>query len=232
MARPGRAVTEREILDAALGLLDTGGREAASIRRIAAAVGVAPNAVYTFFPDRTAVEFALVERLLAAARTGGVGGGGGAGRTGEAGQTGGAEGAGQTGGAAQTGGAGPVGGAGGAGRTGGGGGWRAGVEAVALDLRERLVAHPGAVPLVLSVPLDGPHARRIADHLLDLLGGSGLDSWSAARASYAIMVFVLGAIALETFDVPRAMVGPIGAERYLWGLRRVLDGVEAEAKLH
>ena len=184
MAKPGRAPTEREILDAALDLLDTGGREAASIRRIAAAVGVAPTTVYIFFPDRSAVESALIERLLGAVRSGG------------------------------------------------GGGWREAVEAIALDLRQRLVAHPGVVPLLLSGPLEGPHAQRVANCLLDLLGASGLDRRSAARASYAIMVFVLGAIALETFDAPRAMVGRTGTERFLWGLRRMLDGVEAEAKLH
>src|ERR671916_69548 len=64
--RPGprRALTEDEILDAALGLLDDGGRDAASVRGIAARVGVAPNAVYTYFPDKAAVIKALVERLL------------------------------------------------------------------------------------------------------------------------------------------------------------------------
>src|SRR4051794_1760170 len=64
--RPGprRALTEDEILNAALGLLDDGGANAASIRGIAAKVGVAPNAVYTYFPDKAAVFEALVERLL------------------------------------------------------------------------------------------------------------------------------------------------------------------------
>jgi len=62
---PRRTLTEQEILDAALALLDTGGTGAASIRRIAAAVGVAPNAVYTYFPDRAAVDRALVDRILA-----------------------------------------------------------------------------------------------------------------------------------------------------------------------
>ena len=64
--RPGprRALTEDEILDAALALLDEGGPTAASIRGIAARVGVAPNAVYTYFPDKAAVVKALVERLL------------------------------------------------------------------------------------------------------------------------------------------------------------------------
>ena len=64
--RPGprRALTEDEILDAALTLLDEGGPNAASVRGIAAKVGVAPNAVYTYFPDKAAVFKALVERLL------------------------------------------------------------------------------------------------------------------------------------------------------------------------
>lgn len=61
---PRRALSEDEILDAALALLDEGGPNAASIRGIAARVGVAPNAVYTYFPDKAAVFKALVERLL------------------------------------------------------------------------------------------------------------------------------------------------------------------------
>ena len=60
----GRTLTEDEILDAALGLLDKGGVAAASVRGIAGRVGVAPNAVYTYFPDKSAVLTALVERLL------------------------------------------------------------------------------------------------------------------------------------------------------------------------
>src|SRR5687768_12469592 len=61
---PRRALSEDEILDAALGLLDEGGQSAASVRGIAARVGVAPNAVYTYFPDKAAVFRALVDRLL------------------------------------------------------------------------------------------------------------------------------------------------------------------------
>src|SRR3954464_14396392 len=61
---PRPALTEDEILDAALTLLDDGGPDAASVRGIAARVGVAPNAVYTYFRDKAAVNTALVERLL------------------------------------------------------------------------------------------------------------------------------------------------------------------------
>ena len=64
--RPGprRALTEDEILDATLQLLDEGGANRASIRGIAAKVGVAPNAMYTYFPDKAAVIRAMVDRLF------------------------------------------------------------------------------------------------------------------------------------------------------------------------
>jgi AcrR family transcriptional regulator len=61
---PRRTPTEAEILDAALALLDAGGLAGASIRRIAAAVDAPPGAVYTYFPDREAVVEAVVERVL------------------------------------------------------------------------------------------------------------------------------------------------------------------------
>ena len=53
-----------EILDATLQLLDEGGANETSLRGIAAKVGVAPNAVYTYFPDKSAIIRALVERLF------------------------------------------------------------------------------------------------------------------------------------------------------------------------
>jgi TetR/AcrR family tetracycline transcriptional repressor len=59
-----RTLSEDEIVDAALGLLDDGGAEAMSIRAVAARVGVAPNAVYTYVPDKAALVRAVVERLL------------------------------------------------------------------------------------------------------------------------------------------------------------------------
>ena len=58
------AVSETEILDVALQLLDAGGSGAASIRRISAALDTAPNAVYRYFPDQASVFDALLERLL------------------------------------------------------------------------------------------------------------------------------------------------------------------------
>jgi AcrR family transcriptional regulator len=52
------------IVDAALRLLDAKGPEAMSMRGIATELGVAPNALYTYFPDKAAVLRAVVDRLI------------------------------------------------------------------------------------------------------------------------------------------------------------------------
>src|SRR3954468_10708689 len=217
--RPGprRALSEDEILDAALSLLDDGGVDASSVRGIAARVGVAPNAVYTYFPDKAAVVKALVERLL-----------GGVDRDVFADRE----------------------------RP-----WRERVEALALDLRVKLSAHPGAVSLIIGGPLDGPNARALNERLLQLLADAGLDRTDAARAAYLLIIYAFGSIALEVADVHQAgplppesermaartsafsatpaedfphsaaaaatMAAFVSTEQYLWGLRRVLDGITA-----
>jgi TetR/AcrR family tetracycline transcriptional repressor len=214
---PRRALTEDEILDAAMSLLDEGGPDAASVRGIAARVGVAPNAVYTYFPDKAAVVRALVQRLL-----------------GEVDHDVFAD----------------------RGRP-----WPERVEALALELRTRLSAHPGAVSLMTGGPLEGPNALALNERLLELLADAGLDRTEAARASYLLVVYVFGSITLEVADVHRAgplppeseriatrqavfsgtpadryprsaaaaatMSGYVSTEQYLWGLHRVLDGITA-----
>jgi TetR/AcrR family transcriptional regulator, tetracycline repressor protein len=215
--RPGprRALTEDEILDAALGLLDDGGVAAASVRGIAAKVGAAPNAIYTYFPDKAAVLAAVSERLLGEVDHGVFA---------DREQP-----------------------------------WRHRLESLALELRARLTAHPGAVSVMIGDPMDGPHALALNERLLELLADAGLDPTDAARAAYLLIVYVFGSIALEvaaqhqpgplppeseriatrqiTFAAtpaehyPRAaaaastLAGSISTEQYVWGVRRVLDGV-------
>jgi AcrR family transcriptional regulator len=215
--RPGprRAVTEDAILDAALTLLDKGGAGAASIRGIAARVGVAPNAVYTYFSDKAAVFEALVERLLGEVDHNAF-----ADRSRP---------------------------------------WRDRVEAVALELRQRLSAHPGAVPLLVGGPLNGPHALAINERLLQLLADAGLDPGDAARAAYLLFAYVVGSMALEISDARQpgklppeservairqedfsetpsdrfplsaaaaaTRAGYVSTEQYLWRLHRILDGL-------
>ncbi len=217
--RPGprRALTEDDILDAALSLLDDGGPDAASIRGIAAKVGVAPNAVYTYFPDKAAVVKALAERLL-----GGVDHDVFADREQP---------------------------------------WRQRLEALALELRAHLSAHPGAVGMMIGGPMDGPNALALNERLLELLADAGLRPTEAARASYLLIVYVFGSLALEVADEHRAgplrpeadrvagrqaalshtpaewfprsaaaastMAAYVSTDQYLWGLRCILDGITA-----
>jgi TetR/AcrR family tetracycline transcriptional repressor len=216
---PRRALTEDEILDAALDLLDRGGPDAASVRGIAARIGVAPNAVYTYFPGKAAVVRALVERLLGevdhdvfADRE----------------------------------------------RP-----WRERVEALALELRARLSAHPGAVGLMVGSRMDGPNALGLHERLLQLLADAGLDPVDAARASRLFFVYVFGSVVLEMAGVQQTgplpseaervasrlgtfaatpadrfpcsasaaptMAAYISTEQYVWGLRRILDGLSTSA---
>jgi TetR/AcrR family transcriptional regulator, tetracycline repressor protein len=214
---PRRATTEEEILDAALALLDEGGAAAVSVRGIAARVGLAPNAVYTYFPDKAAVVKALVERLLSEVNRDVF-----ADRTEP---------------------------------------WRRRVEALALELRQRLTAHPGVVPLMISRPMNGPHALALHEAVLELLADAGLSPIDAPRTSYLLFTYMVGSIALLVADVeepgpppseaewiaargttfagtpaepyPRAAAAAatraayISRGQYLWGLHRLLDGIAA-----
>jgi TetR/AcrR family transcriptional regulator, tetracycline repressor protein len=215
LPRSRRLLSEEEILDAALDLLDEGGPDAASVRGIAARVGVAPNAVYTYFPDKASVIKALGERLLGEVQQGSLH---------PCDQP-----------------------------------WRGCVEALALDLRGRLTAHPGAVTLMIGGPLDGPHALALQERLLQLLADAGVPPDQAARGAHLLIVYVFGSIAVEVTErgqpgqpakdtdrlpsprralsdaqaqqFPRSAAAAtlIGShastEQYLWGLHRLLDGI-------
>jgi AcrR family transcriptional regulator len=67
MARrgPKRTLTVDSVATAALRLLDEDGPGALSVRRVATELGVMPNAIYTYVPDRSGLERAVVELVLA-----------------------------------------------------------------------------------------------------------------------------------------------------------------------
>lgn len=68
MAPPGptRRLSESIVLDAAFGVVRDHGYQALSIRRVAAVLGVTPNALYTYLPDRAGMLRAMVERVMGA----------------------------------------------------------------------------------------------------------------------------------------------------------------------
>jgi AcrR family transcriptional regulator len=215
--RPGprRSLSDEEILAAALRLLDRGGAAAVSVRSVAAEVGVAPNALYTYFPTKAALIRALVDGLLGGVDHHALV---------DAGLP-----------------------------------WRVRLTRFALEVRELLLAHPGSVPLLLSSPFDGPNALTLGERLLDALVDAGISAADAARASYLLMTYVLGTVALDVAElepgaapldetartamrragltqVPVASLPRTAAaadiiaaynntDQYLWGLERLLDGL-------
>ena len=222
--RPGprRVFSEAEIVGAALALLDRGGAAALSVRGVAAEIGVAPNALYTYFPDKAALLRAVADQLLGEVELG------------------------------------PRDHAS-AGTPSPDVDWRDRVRALAVDLRTVLLRHPGAVPLLLGAPMDGPAALALGEELLAVLASAGLPPAQAARASYLLVTYVFGSLALDVaeldpaapvpseddrvrtrrsgFDQVPADAFPLTAaaaptmaryvttEQYLWGLDRLLDGL-------
>lgn len=78
---------------------------------------------------------------------------------------------------------------------------RARLVQLVLRLRELLTGHAGALGLIMSGPLDGPNAMRLNETLLTSFTAAGLGLDDAARAAYALQVYALGSIALESADV-------------------------------
>lgn len=205
--RPGptRRFSHDEILDAAFDELATRGSSALSLRAVAAAVGVAPTALYTYFPSKKALMSGMVERLLRDLQD-------------------------KTSADAA---ASP----------------REDLHALAAAVHRTISERPGAASLLITGPLDGPAALAMNERLINLFLRTGLDEADAARASYALQVFVLGsailaaagADAAEThvtahgdaiapgFPHSRATaqiaVQHDSLEQFDWGLQRVLDGL-------
>jgi hypothetical protein len=96
--------------------------------------------------------------------------------------------------------------------------WRDRVHALARDLRNELLAHPGSVYLLLGNSLDGPNAQALGATMLTILADAGLAPDAAAHAAHLLNVHVLGSVALETTDPATA------TDQFQWGLDRLLDG--------
>jgi AcrR family transcriptional regulator len=63
--RRGKGERPRAIVDAARRILEDEGRESLTMRRLAEAVGIRAPSLYKHFPDKAAVEVALIERGFA-----------------------------------------------------------------------------------------------------------------------------------------------------------------------
>jgi TetR/AcrR family tetracycline transcriptional repressor len=66
---------------------------------------------------------------------------------------------------------------------------------------------------MIGGPMDGPRALALNEHLMETLRDSGLEAGEAARASYLLIVYVFGSIALETAGLSDGLSGFSEAER-------------------
>jgi AcrR family transcriptional regulator len=128
--------------------------------------------------------------------------------------------------------------------------WPRRIEAYACALRRVLLARPAAAPVLLTAPMDGPNAALVGERLLGSFTAAGLRPADAARATYALIVYVLGSVALtaaepepdeaarrERLSAVDPDVLPLTAEtaavaarwnseeQFRWGLRRLLAGL-------
>jgi TetR/AcrR family transcriptional regulator, tetracycline repressor protein len=210
-----RVLSQAEVLDAAQELLDDGGLEAVSVRGIAKRLGVAPNTIYTYYSDKAAIMEALVDRLLGEVDHGALA---------DRSQP-----------------------------------WRRRIEALALKFRDQFIRHPEAIGLIVAGPLNGPQAGALNQGIRQLFTETGLSPTDAARAAYVLGVYIIGSLALEVArpwkgELPaqdeqaatsepnlpspseHQLTAPHGfpshgmsAEQYLWGLRKLLDGLIPES---
>jgi TetR/AcrR family tetracycline transcriptional repressor len=106
--------------------------------------------------------------------------------------------------------------------------WRDRIQALALELRAELLAHPGAVHLLLGNRLNGPNSRAVGETLLAILAHAGLNPNDAANAAHLLNVHILGSVAVQVTG-PDQPAPEIEADWFLWGLGRILDGLAAHA---
>jgi TetR/AcrR family transcriptional regulator, tetracycline repressor protein len=78
--------------------------------------------------------------------------------------------------------------------------WRERIVDFAEALRAQLLAHPAVPLLMMTAPMDGAAALAVGEGLIGSLSESGLAVDDAARATYAVIVQVIGAVALEVAE--------------------------------
>jgi AcrR family transcriptional regulator len=77
---------------------------------------------------------------------------------------------------------------------------RVGLRYLMLESRRMLLGQPGLMPALLSRPMRGPNASRLAEVALQLLAGMGVEGPAAVDALRILLTYTLGSAAL---DAPR-----------------------------
>ncbi|MFF0543468.1 TetR/AcrR family transcriptional regulator [Nocardia thailandica] len=104
--------------------------------------------------------------------------------------------------------------------------WTSAVIQFALGLREEVLRHPGVTELLMTGPMDGPAARDVGEALLDCFARGGLTPTARARGVYAVIVQVIGSVALEVAETDGKPPLPPESER-VTRRRGLLDHIDA-----
>ncbi len=78
--------------------------------------------------------------------------------------------------------------------------WQQRILAYATSLRAVLLRHPGVARLLMTAPMDGPTALLVGERLIAAMVSGGRSLEEASRGSYALIVQVLGSVALEVAE--------------------------------
>ena len=104
--------------------------------------------------------------------------------------------------------------------------WRQRVLAYSTSLRLSLLRHPAVARLMMTAPMDGPTALLVGERLIGALVEGGLSADDAARSTYALIVQVLGSVALEVAETDGRPPLPPEQDR-IAGRRAVFEWVDA-----
>ena len=205
-----RLLSREQVVTAALDLLDREGPATLSMRRLAAELGVGTMTIYGYFANKGELLDALLDAATAQVAPPDTRGG-----------------------------------------------WRGQIRSLALEFYRGLVRHPGVVRVRLERPLLRPEQFRSTELTLRILSDAGFPLDESARAFRTLFVYVFGYAAFnsderidEATRAGRAAIAGLppdeyplvtegvdllaatmsGEEQFLYGLDRVLDGLEAELR--
>ena len=91
--------------------------------------------------------------------------------------------------------------------------WRERITAYARSLRAAVLRHPAVATLIMTAPMDGPSAVLIGERLIAALRDGDLSVDDAARGTYALIVQVVGFVALEVAETDGRAPLPAEVER-------------------
>ena len=109
--------------------------------------------------------------------------------------------------------------------------WRERLVGFAISLRATIMRHPAVARLMMTAPMDGPQALLVGERMIGALLDGGLPVADAGRAAYALIVQVIGGVALEAAETSGMPPVPPEADR-IAERRSTLGYLDADAWPH